>query len=169
MSPLKKRESHVYSEQSDSQLTASSKIKRSEFTKSIKNGNFSPIRHVGNSNNRLSFMSQSPTRYDEIYSNSKSTPHKNQISPFEQIAHSEDLDDLKPCIKKQVSSDNKTIKIAKLIHFHREIEEQRTSDVLFGTQSATKAEFQFCRGDSSVIEIQSKFGKFTEEKPPTVK
>ena len=35
-----------------------SKIMRSEFTKSLsKNGNFSPIRHISNSNHRLSFMS----------------------------------------------------------------------------------------------------------------
>lgn len=45
-------------------------------------------------------MSQSPTRYDEIYSVNKSSECKNQISPFDQVAHSEDLDDLNPKIKK---------------------------------------------------------------------
>lgn len=74
------------------------------------------------------------------------------------MAYSEDLDtgfdhgsSSKNCrIKKQISSDNKTIKISKLIDFHREIEENiRSSDLVggFGTQSATKAEFQFHRGD----------------------
>jgi hypothetical protein len=123
----------------------SSKIQRSEFTKSLsKNGNFSPIRHISNSNHRLSFMSQSPTRYDEKYSNSQS---KVETSPFDApalMAYSEDLDagfehgsSSKNCrIKKQISSDNKTIKISKLIDFHREIEENiRTSDLVggFGT------------------------------------
>jgi hypothetical protein len=135
MSPIKRCDSNLYQhDHSDNaKITScgSSKIKRSEFTKSRINGNFSPIRHIGNSNNRLSFMSQSPTRYDEIYSVNKSSECKNQISPFDQVAHSEDLDDLNPKIKKQISSDNKTIKISKLIDFHREIEENiiRTSDL----------------------------------------
>jgi len=59
------------------------------------------------------------------------------------MAYSENLDadfdngSTKNCrIKKQISSDNKTIKISKLIDFHREIEENiRTSDLVggFGT------------------------------------
>ena len=61
MSPVKRTDSNLYPEHHSDTLmtnaTGSSKIKRSEFTKSRINGNFSPIRHIGGSNNRLSFMS----------------------------------------------------------------------------------------------------------------
>ena len=77
-------------------LFSTTKVKRNEFTKNIKNCNFSPIRHIGNSNNRMSFQSQSPTRYDEMGSTSKSSNLKTNESPFAEspngLAHSEDYD-----------------------------------------------------------------------------
>ena len=45
----------------------SSLAKRTEYSQNV--GAYSPIRHIGNSNTtRMSFQSQSPTRYDEIAS-----------------------------------------------------------------------------------------------------
>ena len=107
-------------------------VQRNEFTKSIKNSNFSPMRRIANSNNRLSFLSESPTRCDEIASSHQSSKLKLANSPFEPspdaIAHSEHYGsnggkfDSATRIKKQTSSDIKAIKISKLIDFHREIE-----------------------------------------------
>ena len=67
-----------------------SSVKRNEYSQNIKT-NFSPIRKVGNtgninmhSSNRMSFLSESPTRYDEIQSSSgrKNILDHNMISPF---------------------------------------------------------------------------------------
>ena len=78
-----------------------SSAKRNEYSQNVKT-NFSPIRKIGltgninmqgYSSNRLSFLSQSPTRYDEIQSSSgrKNTYDLNMISPF-QNSMSSDLE-----------------------------------------------------------------------------
>jgi len=96
------------------------------------------------------------------------------------IAHSEDCQSkLDPFsqnrIAKQVSSDIKAIKISKLIDFHREIEQRRSSDIFGqfpGAQSATKAETQFKHGEivdhemkmSEDQDISNSSPKFTASK-----
>ena len=108
--------------------------------------------------NRMSFQSQSPTRYDERGSTSKSSKFQATESPFAKSpnvpAHSEEYDsnyDSQICSKpfrlaKQPSSDIKTIKISKLIDFHKEIEQIRNSDILSqnwnaAIHSASKTDF----------------------------
>ena len=130
--------SDVYSSPSKPKIGA---IKRNEYTQNIKT--MSPLRH--NSNPRLSFQSQSPTRFDEAATSSaKSSKVIAETSPFcndsPAVAHSEDncqpSERLADKIQKQFSSDMKAIKISKLIDFHRELEQRHS--VLTDTKMDTE-------------------------------
>ena len=79
---------------------------------------------------KLSFQSGSPTRYDDSVSSAKLKSCDPLATPFDNTVAS-NSDSIcpfssQPRIKKQASSDTKTIKISKLLDFHRELEEKHT-------------------------------------------